>query len=144
MKTIALRFGETFAPEGGTIFAHQEMIDSHGFVWYGKLGSPISVTVAKELMEYDDPKLLLIHSGGSDRYWLHVECVQREIPDIECIPAYYRHQAKNFGCWFKVTRIEPAKKKVMSECVVRSSGKTLSLASRHSMSPYFIIDYLGD
>lgn len=144
MKTIALRFGETFAPEGGTIRAHQEMIEQHGFVWYGKLGSPISATAAKELMESDDPKLLLIHSGGSDRYWLHIKDVQRETPDIDGIPAYYRQQAKDFGCWFKVTRIELAKKTVMSECVVRSSGKTLSLASRHSMSPYFIIEYTGD
>lgn len=29
----------------------------------------------------------------------------------------------------------------MSKCVVISSGKPLSLASRRSMSPYFIIDY---
>ena len=40
MKTIALRFGETFSPEGGTIKAHQEVIDSCGYVWYGKLGRP--------------------------------------------------------------------------------------------------------
>ena len=144
MKTIALRFGETFAPKGGTIQAHQRMIDQYGFVWYGKLGCPISDAVAKDLMENDDPRLLLIHSGGSDRYWLHFECVQRKTPDISGIPAYYRKKAEDFGCWFKVTEIEAAKKTVMSECFVRSSGKALSLASRHSMSPYFIIEYMGD
>lgn len=144
MKTIALRFGETFAPEDGTIQAHQEMIEKHGFVWYGKLGNPISVAVVRDLMEPDDPKLLLIHSGSSNRYWLHIEKVQRETPDAENIPAYYRQKVEDFGCWFKVTEIEPAKKTVMSECVVRSSGKSLSLASRHSMSPYFIIEYTGD
>ena len=144
MKTIALRFGETFSPEGGTIKAHQEVIDGYGYVWYGKLGSPISLAVAKEMLQQDDPRFLLIHSGGSERYWMHVSAIERDISDLEHVPSYYRNQAKDFGCWFKVTSIERAESSVMSKCVVRSSGKPLTAASRHSMSPYFIIDYVGD
>ena len=49
MRTIALRFAETFAPECGTIAAHQHMIDRHGFVWYGKLGNPVSLRVATDV-----------------------------------------------------------------------------------------------
>lgn len=144
MKTIALRFGETFAPEGGTIKAHREMLKRDGYVWYGKLGSPISTTIATDIMNLEDPKFLLIHSGGSDRYWLHIDRIQRETPELEHIPSYYRNQAQDFGCWFRVIEIEPASKDIMSKCIVKSSGKTLSLASRHSMSPYFIITYSGD
>ena len=33
MKTIALRFGEQFAPECGTIAAHQQLISEKEFVW---------------------------------------------------------------------------------------------------------------
>lgn len=141
MRTIALRFAETFAPECGTIAAHQHMIDQHGFVWYGKLGNPVSARVATDMLKREDPRFLLIHSGGSDRYWMHVESVQREVPELDRIPSYYRAQAEDFGCWFKVVSIEKAEKSVVSKCVVSSSGKKLSLASRHSMSPYFIIDY---
>lgn len=36
---------------------------------------------------------------------------------------------------------EPADKFVMSQCVAVSSGRVLSSASRHSMNPYFIVDY---
>ena len=57
MNSIALRFGETFAPKEGTVQAHQKMLEKHGFVWYGKLGGPISTAVAKELMKQDDPNL---------------------------------------------------------------------------------------
>ncbi|MGE9977058.1 hypothetical protein [Bariatricus sp. HCP28S3_C2] len=32
MKTIALRFGEHFSPECGTIAAHEEIIDKLGYV----------------------------------------------------------------------------------------------------------------
>lgn len=144
MKTIALRFGETFSPEGGTIRAHQELIDASGYVWYGKLGSPVSLVVAKDILQQEDSRVLLIHSGGPERYWLHVADIVRDVPDLDHVPSYYRNQAKDFGCWFKVVSIERADKAVMSRCVVRSSGKPLTAASRHSMSPYFIIDYLGD
>ena len=139
--TIALRFAENFAPECGTIAAHQELIDTIGHVWYGKLGSPISSKIAREILGGEDPRFLLIHSGGQDRWWVHIEEIQRESPPVEEIPSYYRDRTSDFNCWFKVKSFEVADKAIMSQCVVASSGKTLSSASRHSMSPYFIIDY---
>ena len=44
-KTIALRFSDNFAPEIGTIAAHNTMIGLNGYVWYGKLGSRVSKKV---------------------------------------------------------------------------------------------------
>lgn len=140
MRTVALRFAENFAPGCGTIAAHKELVEKLGYVWYGKLGSPVSAKVAGEILLQDDPKILLIHSGGTDRWWAHVEAIKRELPESVAIPAYYRAQAPDFKCWFKVTSFEPADAKVMSCCVVASSGKVLTEASRHSMSPYFIIE----
>lgn len=141
MRTVALRFAENFAPVCGTIAAHREVIDEKGFVWYGKLGSPISAKVAGEILVEDDPRILLIHSGGSERWWAHVEVIKRETPEPSGIPDYYRSRSDDFSCWLKVTRFERADAKVMSSCFVASSGKVLTEASRHSMSPYFIIDY---
>lgn len=34
MKTIALRFSNNFAPDIGTIEAHNEVIKEKGYVWY--------------------------------------------------------------------------------------------------------------
>ena len=82
MRTIALRFSENFSPESGTIFAHQQLIDLLGYVWYGKLGAQISVKVIKEIMQNDDPKILLINSGKQDRYWAHVVEISRSLPVI--------------------------------------------------------------
>lgn len=144
MRTVALRFAENFAPGCGTIKAHQEIIDALGYVWYGKLGSAVSYKIAGEIQDNDDPRFLLIHSGGQDRWWVHIEKIQRETPPREEIPLYYRSQADDFGCWFKVKTFERAEKNVMSQCVVASSGKPLTSASRHSMSPYFIIDYASE
>ena len=49
MKTIALRFGESFSPECGTIAAHQLIIDKLGYVWYGKMGRPVATHIIDEI-----------------------------------------------------------------------------------------------
>lgn len=141
MKTIALRFGETFSPECGTIAAHQKVIDDLGYVWYGKLGTAVSSKIIEEMKQIEDPKFLLINSGKADRYWVHFKEVSTEKPSVEEYPSYYGEKAEMMKTWFKVTAFEPAPKDVMSHCFVASSGNSLSEASRHSMSPYFIIDY---
>ena len=140
MKTIALRFGEHFAPPCGTVAAHQELIDKFGYVWYGKLGSPVSQKIKEEILATETPKFLLISSGKADRYWAYVEAIQRETPPIEAIPEYYRDMREKFKTWLKIIRIEQAPKNIMAQCTVASSGSPLTEASKHSMSPYFIIN----
>jgi len=141
MRTIALRFGETFSPPCGTIQAHQEVIEKYGYVWYGKLGNRISNKVAESILSNADPKILLIRSGRLERYWAHVVDITYSTPLDEAIPQYYRNTAREFKCWFKVARVEKAEKDVMAKCIVPSSGSSLSEASKYSMSPYFIIEY---
>ena len=141
MNTIALRFGEHFAPDCGTIAAHQELIDELGYVWYGKMGSTVSAKMMKEIMASDTPKILLIRSGKTERYWARVEKIQNEVPPNKEIPEYYRETAGTFKTWFKITKFELAEKNVMSKCKVASSGNELGNVSKHSMSPYFIIRY---
>lgn len=141
MKTIALRFSDNFAPPEGTIGAHRACIESKGYVWYGKLGSTVSDKVCRQLIENEKPKILLIHSGKAARYWAYIDKVSKDTPALEDIPEYYRGQAGIFHTWFRVKRIVEADRSVMSECKVASSGALLSMTSRSSMSPYFIIEY---
>lgn len=143
IRTVALRFADNFAPEPGTIAIHRNLIEENGYVWYGKLGNPISQKVIQELLSQKSPRILLIHSGKTDRYWAKVADIQRKQPCLDEIPFYYREQAEEFKTWFKFTDIEVAESDVMPKCKVASSGDTLSNVSRHSLSPYFIIDYLG-
>ena len=42
MGTISLRFTNNFAPECGTIEAHETIIREKGYVWYGKMGTAVS------------------------------------------------------------------------------------------------------
>lgn len=139
--TIALRFGEHFAPECGTIAAHQEIIDKLGYVWYGKLGATVTAQIINEIKKRDDPKILLINSGKADRYWVHISEVSQEQPPFGQFPAYYQEKTEKMKTWFKVGSFELAPKGVMAQCTVVSSGSPLSEASKHSMSPYFKIRY---
>lgn len=141
MRTIALRFADNIAPKGGTIAEHERIIQQSGFVWYGKFGARVSEKTRDEIMSADDKRVLLIHSGTSKRYWLHIDEISYETPALSGIPEYYRDIAGTVKTWFRVTRIEKADKSVMAKCIVSSSGSPLSAVSRHSMSPYFIIDY---
>lgn len=141
MKGVALRFFDKFAPKDGTIIEHQKIIDKLGYVYYGKLGNPVSDKNIKMLMSQDEVKLLLIHSGKSDRYWAIVDKIIKEQPIFDEFPAYYHNMADKFRTWFRIVKIEQAPNDVMSKCKVVSSGSTLGEASRHSMSPYFIIEY---
>ena len=142
MKTVALRFGENFAPVCGTIAAHQEIIDAIGDVWYGKLGSAVAEKVIHEIKQQDDPIILLINSGKADRYWAHILAIAQEQPPIGEFPSYYQDKAEKMKTWFKVTSFENAPKGIMAQCSGASSGSPLSEASKHSKSPsYFIIQY---
>lgn len=143
MKTIALRFANNFAPQNGTIAAHQELIESIGYVWYGKLGKAISASVVDAIFKNESPRILLIHSASVGRYWAYVEKIQRIVPPLEEIPEYYRHMAEDIKTWLRVVKFEDAPKNILSLCTVASSGALLSEASKHSMSPYFIIE-VGD
>ena len=125
MTTLAMRFADNFAPENDTICAHQDVIASVGYVWFGKMGNQISQKTADIIMKNDDPKILLIHSGKVDRYWAHVEKIQWEIPCIDEIPLYYRNNAGAFKTWFKVKFFDNAEKNVMSKCVVASSFRVV-------------------
>lgn len=144
MKTIALRFGEHFSPDCGTIAAHQQLIDKLGYVWYGKMGNPVATRIINELEEQADSRILLIHSGKADRYWAHVIEISKKTPPLEGIPKYYRNLTEKFKTWFKITGFEPASKDIMSKCFVVSSGNPLGAVSKHSMSPYFIIEFKED
>ena len=144
MRTVALRFAENFAPDEGTIAAHEAVIEQLGFVWYGKMGAAVSQKAAADLMSNEMPRILLIHSGGTRRFWAYIDAAQKETPELKGVPSYYRNQANDFGYWFRVRRFEAAPKDIMAQCTVPSSGNKLSIASRRSMSPYFIIDAPDD
>lgn len=140
MKSIALRFSENFAPDTGTIAEHKKLIDKNGYVYYGKMGNTVSLKNRELILAEETPKILLIHSGGTKRYWAYIDKIITERPNFDEFPSYYHEMSDKFKTWFRIIEIEDAPRNVMSLCKVASSGALLGEVSKHSMSPYFVID----
>lgn len=141
MYSIALRYAEKFAPKEGTIQAHKDLIEKNGFVWYGKMGSPVSDSNIQKILSQEKPRILLIHSGGIERYWAYISDIRKDKPSDNDFPSYYRSMADKFKTWFCIYKFELAERDIMSKCIVTSSRSVLSNASKYSMSPYFLIEY---
>ena len=142
MRTIALLVSDNYAPKEGVIYHHNKIINEKGFVWYGKFGNKISRDIVEEQLNTKDPKFLLIKSGSVERYWVHFDkYLFDSYPDVNYIPEYYRETAENIHCWFRVIKFERAERDILSKCFVISSGDMLSNASKHSMNPYFKIEF---
>ncbi len=141
MKSIALRFSEKFAPSNGTIAEHQKILDSQGYVFYGKMGNTVSQKNQELILKEANPRILLIQSGGQKNYWAYIDKIVNDTPDYKDFPSYYHDISDKFKIWFRVIKFEEAPKNILTLCTVTSSGAVLSEASRYSMSPYFVIDY---
>lgn len=144
MKTIALRFGNHFAPPEGTIEAHNKLIRENGFVWYGKIGVGISEKTKEMIVNNNPAKILLIHSGHMDRYWATIKEIKKEQPMEQFIPDYYKDKYNKVGVWFCITEFQKAASDIVSKCRLASSGLSLTEASRHCLNPMFIIEYDGE
>lgn len=140
MISVALRFADNKAPKDGTIAEHLKLIEKNGYVWYGKFGTPLSESVKEKILSQDNPKILLIRSGRFERYWAYISDISRNAPEDGEFPSYYSDVKQKIHVWFKVVKIEQAPKDIMARCIVPSSGRSLSEASRYSMSPYFVIE----
>ena len=138
MKSVALRFGDAFAPPCGTIKAHERILKKKGYVWYGKIGLGISPKGVKAML--DSHKMLLIHSGKMDRYWLTVSEVSNKMPAQGDYPDYYGDKTNHINTWIKVIGIEQAPGDILSACRLVSNNRPLADVSKTSMSPFFIIE----
>ena len=96
--------------------------------------------IVDEILQSEEPRILLISSGKTDRYWAHISAISNECPKRGLSPDYYRDKIEKIRTWFKVVKFEKADSNIMSKCMVTSSGSSLSEASKHSMSPYFKIE----
>ena len=141
MRTIALRFADHFAPPEGTINAHEKIIQEKGLVWFGKIGVGLSEKTKEMILKNLSPRILLVHSGRTDRYWAFITRIQKEKPPEQFIPKYYADKYDKVGAWFCMTSIQKASSNVVKRCKLVSSGATLTEASRKNMNPLYIIDY---
>lgn len=142
METIALKFNNNFASKDGTIEEHNKLLKEKGYVWYGKLGTPLSKRNKESIVSSEHPHILLVNNRDNEYYWACIEKIEYQ-PDDENIPEYYRARKSDFTTWFKIVKLVKTDKEILRKCIVTSSSRPL-IEAMNCMSPFFNISYKGE
>lgn len=138
MNSILLKYSDKFAPAGGTIVAHNEVINRYGYVWYGKIGQNLAKAKVEQVVNQDDP-FIILYNGATDSAYKAAICgFCQQTPDDGAIPEYYSRFIKHIKAWFKVTSFEPMESS-FTDFYITSSGEVLQRTKKASMSSFFYI-----
>jgi hypothetical protein len=133
---------------GDVVSKHNEIVASHGAVWFGKLGQTLSqnrIEMLNHQIEKKIPTFLYLVKGNrrkSTAYRASLLLVSREIPENKAlIPAYYAEKdlIQYMKAWMKIGQIESIELSEMDKLKAINSvfpiAETLALSS----SGYFLV-----
>src|SRR5829696_6225664 len=94
---LVIRFSDTMFDVGDVISLHNQIVDKHGAVWFGKLGGTLAQSRVEWLnkqIEQKLPTFLYLVKGNrrkSTPYKAEILAVSRDFPKNEkaLIPSYY-------------------------------------------------------
>lgn len=135
--TIALRVDDSMSFDDGNIEIDplpkymSRHIAEEGYVWIAKNGRHPSSDIIAEIMNHEQPTILLVYPGPQEYYWAWVADIKGEIPHLDLF--------KDKRTYYKFTRIEKADYSPNNDYTIKSTGKPLYEALRKSMSPFFIV-----
>ena len=109
---LVIRFSDTMFEVGDVVSLHNEVVDKHGAVWFGKLDGTLSlarIEMLNKQVEKKTPTFLYLVKGNrkkSTPYQARILAVSRDFPKKEkaLIPAYYAEKKllKFMNAWVKV------------------------------------------
>jgi len=141
--TVVVRFGEHIAPPEGTVAAHQRVIEDYGYVWWGKLGTPLAqCKIEKMRKQRDDGTMTIFLLCGRVLTLAEVDDCSPNltISELEAVPAYYRGKSEDAGTWFRLRSLTPLENRGIAKGLcVESSHQPLSEVITASMSPMFYV-----
>jgi hypothetical protein len=146
---LLLRFSDSRLKEGDTIAAHNAVVQGHGAVWFGKMGSPVSQLHIDELNEQikrEIPTFVYLVKGNRRKttaYKARLVLSTRVYPkeEQELIPPYYRdHDIPRYvKFWVKIGEITLITLDELNQMQVASSVLPLAESLVKSSTGHFII-----
>jgi hypothetical protein len=146
---LVIRFSDTMFSVGDVIALHNEVVDKHGAVWFGKLGGTLSLLRIEWLnkqVEQKVPTLLYLVKGNrrkSTPYKAGILAVSRDFPEMEkmLIPPYYGEKGllKYMSAWVKVGHIEQVEMSDLKNLKTINSIFPLEETLVRSSSGYFLV-----
>ncbi|HLO18786.1 MAG TPA: hypothetical protein VK206_28400 [Anaerolineales bacterium] len=153
MKTsplhLVIRFSDTMFSVGDVIALHNEVVDKHGAVLFGKMGGTLSLTRIEMLnkqIEQKVPTFIYLVKGNrrkSTPYKAEILAVSRDMPKKEkaLIPSYYAEKKllKFMNAWVKIGRIEQVEMSAMKKLKTINSIFPIEETLVRSSSGYFLV-----
>lgn len=148
--SVVVRYGEHLAPRSGTIAAHNSVLDRLGYVWFGKMGSPLAharINCLAEQITHGLPTYVVLVGGKQSKGTCHICTLSRltrsrEVIDIEGVPEYYRSLDTLVGTWLRITSIDSVDNRLVGDIFLIDTGTRLRDALARSMSGHFYVQGL--
>ncbi len=148
---LALRFSDRLFRVGNVVQRHQDVIETFGAVWFGKIGQPIGRETASLLRRSaangDGGSCLFLvqrYQSGTDLFRSCILDVATDgAPEEQIlVPTYYEELGltTHMRSWLKIGAIEKAPVVTLDRLTVVSSGRTLRNALRTSMAGAFVVE----
>ncbi len=121
---------------------HIHEIEKRGFCWFGKIGTPPSISIIREKVGVEPIKILLY---CKDEIYI-CNCIEitNAKPKIGC-PEYYNKYLFGRGTipkiYFKLNSITKIEKSVLANCVILSSRNSMLDTVSRSMASFFYVEY---
>ncbi len=146
---LVIRFSDTMFDVGDVIAIHNEVVDKHGAVWFGKLGGTLSLSrmewLNKQIAQKIPTYIYLVKGNRkkSTPYKANIISVSRDFPKKEkaLIPPYYAKKKllKYMNAWVKIGFIEQVEMSDLSNLKTINSIFPLEETLARSQSGYFLV-----
>jgi hypothetical protein len=145
---LVVRFSDTMFGVGDVVAEHNDLVNKHGAVWFGKLGSPLAqirIDLLNKQIEQRIPTFLYLVKGNrkkSSAYCASLLFVSRDFPkDKALIPAYYKKKKLTdfMKVWMKIGKIELIEMEDMGKLKAINSIYPIAETLVRSSSGYFLV-----
>lgn len=145
---MVVRFSDTMFGVGEVVAEQNDLVDQHGAVWFGKLGSPFSlirINLLNKQIEQGIPTFLYLVKDNrkkSTAYCANILLITRDYPrEKALIPAYYKKKKliDFMKVWMKIGKIRPIEMENMSKLKAINSIYPIAETLVKSSSGYFLV-----
>ncbi len=144
---LVIRFSDSRFRIEDVVDAHNEIVSNVGYVWFGKMGLPISVTKIdhlKQQIAIKRPTFVYLVKNfrmKSSFYKANILDITRQLPaiEVENFPNYYRqYDLINYiKTWLKISKVVPVNSEEIDNIKVVKSVFTLRETLSRSASGHF-------
>jgi hypothetical protein len=146
---LVIRFSDSMFSVGNVVERHNEIVDKHGAVWFGKLGGTLALSRIEMLnkqISQNVPTFIYLVKGSrrkSTPYKATIISISREFPKKEkdLIPPYYTEKKllTFMNAWIKIGHIKQVEISSMRKLKTINSIFPIEETLVRSSSGYFLV-----